>query len=214
MNKVKIMFPLLHKGVKQSKDNPEGSPYNYIVVRDGHAIVTTPYVVIALNLRDYFLNYHTIDEMEREGFEELMNWMEGKAFTVEFWSYIVAKHDITVLDDDRINVTGDAFQKELIYQEQDVKVENILSLLKNNWINGKTQVSAVGMSANNLKTITDTVGKLIGPNALIFEFNAVVNSTIRFTIEDMPCVFGVMLSSNNALDRPFNFDGFRKFVGN
>lgn len=213
MNTVKISFPALHKGIKPSKDNPEGSPYNYIVVTNGHAIVTTPYAVVVLNLVDYFLNYHTIDEMEREAFDQLMAWMEGKAFTIEFWSYLIAKHEISVLDENRINVSGDSFQKELIYKEQDVLIDNILQMLKQNWNNGKMQVSAIGMSANTLKTITDSVGKLIGPNALIFEFNGGTSSTIRFTIEDMPCVFGVMLSSNNSLDRPFNFEGMKKFIG-
>lgn len=214
MKKVNLSFPALQKGIKSSKDNPENAPYNYVSIYSGHAIVVTPYVVICVNLEDYFLNYHTIHEEEREGFRELMNWMEGKFFTVEFWNYLTSKNEIYVIDDNMINVAGDNFEKQLIYSHKEISLQNVLSILKLNWDNGMNQISSIAINNNNLKTIDTTLGKLIATKALIFQFQSSGASTIRFTVEDMNCLFGIILSSNDCLSKPFNFEQLKQFTAN
>lgn len=212
MNKVEIMFPSLQKGIKKQKETPDASPYNYVSVKNGHAIVVTSNSVICLNMEDYFLNYHTILDDQKVGFRELLTWMEGKYFTTEFWEYLTSKNEIYVIDENRISVSGQLFEKELIYHENEVILDGALMLLKKNFGNQKLATPAVGMRNTLLKTIDATVGKLISQNAIIFEFNMDSNLLIRFTIEDMTCVFGVFTQSAECTGRPFNFENFKNFV--
>ena len=211
MEKVQLAFPNIHKGIKKSKDHPETAPYNYVTIFQQHAIIVTPYSVICLNIEDYFLNYHTIHEEQKVGFRQLMIWLEGKHFTTEFWDYLTTKNEIIVIDDNRINVSGDCFQKELVYEHKEVVFNNALQMIKQNFSDGKVQISSTAISNNILKTIDTTVGKLVGPNALIFEFNSLTSSTIRFTVQDMSFIFGIFLSSNDCLSKPFNFEHFNNF---
>ena len=211
MNKVQLVFPNIHKGVKKSKDHPETAPYNYISIVHQHAIVVTPFSVICLNLEDYFLNYHTIHEEQKVGFRQLMNWLEGKHLTTEFWEYLTSKNEVYVIDENRINVSGDSFQKELVYEHKDVVIENALQMIKQNFSDGKVQIASVAIANSILKLIDTTVGKFVGSNALIFEFNSLTASTIRFTVQDMSFIFGIFLSSNDCLSKPYNFEHFNNF---
>lgn len=212
MNKVNIMFPSLEKGIKKMKDAPERSPYNYVSVKNGHAIVVNQQTIICLNMEDYFLNYHVIEEEEKVGFRELMNWMEGKHFTSEFWGYLTSRNAVAVIDEERISVTGQMFEKELIYHENDVNLEGVINLLKKSFADNKNQVSITAIKNSQLKIIDSCVGKLISQNSLIFELNAEPTSMIKFTIEDMSCVFGITTNPNECTKRPFNFENFKTFV--
>lgn len=210
MEKVLIMFPAIHKGIIKSKDNPK-DPYNYVFVINSHAIVTTPYSVIAVDLNDYFLNYITIEENQKESFLELLKWMEGRHFTSEFWSYLTSWNEIFVLNETSICISGDKFEKVLHYTEDDdVDYKTTLSLILANSKSGKYQLGSIGVSNLTLKIIDKTIGKLIQKNSLIFEFIS-LNSTIRFTVDNMPCIFGIFLSSNAVTSKQYLFDGFKQF---
>jgi len=211
MKKVLIMFPAIHNGIIKSKDNTT-EPYNYVSVSSGHAIVVTPYSTIFLDLNDYFINYITIGEEQREAFAELMDWMEGKHFTSEFWAYLTHWNTIHVIDRYRINISGDRFEKELVYTHDDnIDITNLINMLINNSKSGKFQLASIGISNQTMKIIDKTVGKLIQKNPLIFEFIS-LNSTIRFTVDSMPCVFGIVLSSNALTTKSGLFDGFKNFA--
>lgn len=211
MNKVLIMFPAIHKGITPSKENTT-EPYNYVSIVSGHAVVVTPYSVIFLDLNDYFINYIGIDEEQRVAFTELMDWMESKHFTSEFWSYLTHWNTVHVIDENRINISGDKFEKELLYtHDNNIDIKNVLNMIVNNSKSGKYQLAAIGISNMTMKIIDKTVGRLIQKNPLIFEFIS-MNSTIRFTVDSMPCVFGILLSSNSLTSKQFLFDGFKSFA--
>ena len=211
MSKVLIMFPAMEKGIIKTKDETT-EPYNYVSVISGHAVVVTPYSSIFLDLKDYFINYITIPEDQRVGFEELMEWMEGKYFTAEFWSYLTGWNTIEVIDERSISISGDRFEKELHYEHDDkINIKNILSLVVNNFKSGKYQLASIGISNFTLKIIDKTVGKIISKNPLILEFIS-LNSMIRFTVDSMPCVFGMFLSNNALTTKQYIFDGFKNFA--
>ena len=211
MNEVLIMFPALHNGIIKTKDATT-EPYNYVSVINGHAVVITPFSNIFIDLNDYFINYITIAEEHRPGFDELMKWMEGKHFTSEFWSYLTGWNKIRVIDEFSIGIDGDKFVKELHYtQDENIDIRNVLNLVVNNFKAGKYQLGSIGISNYTLKIIEKTIGKIIQKNPLIFEFIS-LNSTIRFTVDSMPCIFGIVLSNNALTTKQFIFDGFKKFA--
>jgi hypothetical protein len=205
------MFPAMHKGIIKTKEETT-EPYNYVSVVNGHAIVITPYSNIFVDLNDYFINYITIAEEHRQGFEELMAWMEGKYFTSEFWSYLTGWNTIEVVDQHSISISGDRFEKELHYtHDKNIDIKNVLSLIINNFKSGKYQLASIGISNFTLRIIDKTIGKIIAKNPLIFEFIS-LSSTIRFTVDSMPCVFGVFLSNNALTTKQYIFDGFNNFA--
>lgn len=211
MSKVLIMFPSLHNGIIKTKDKTS-EPYNYVSVISGHAVVITPYSNIFIDLKDYFINYITIVENEKEGFYELLEWMEGKHFTSEFWSYLTAWNSIEVIDEFSISISGDKFVKELHYtHDEDIDTKNILNMVVNNFKAGKYQLPSIGLSNYTLKIIDKTIGKIIQKNPLILEFIS-LNSTIRFSVDSMPCIFGIVLSNNALTAKQFIFDGFKNFA--
>jgi hypothetical protein len=205
------MFPSLHNGIIKTKDKST-EPYNYVSIVSGHAIVITPYSTIFVDLKDYFINYITIIDEHRQGFDELMEWMEGKCFTSEFWSYLTGWNVIKVIDEFSISITGDKFVKELHYShDDDINVKNVLNMTVNNFKSGKYQLASIGLSNFTLKIIDKTIGKIIQKNPLIFEFIS-LNSTIRFTVDSMPCIFGIILSNNALTTKQYIFDGFKNFA--
>lgn len=205
------MFPALEKGIIKTKSEAS-EPYNYVSIINGHAVVVTPYSSIFIDLNDYFINYMTIVDDHREGFDELMKWMEGKHFTSEFWSYLTHWNTIYVVNEKSIKISGDNFEKELHYTHDDeVDIKNVLNMLVNNFKAGKNQLASIGVSNYTLKIIDKTIGKIIQKNPLIFEFIS-LNATIRFTVDSMPCVFGIILSSNALTTKQFLFDGFKNFA--
>lgn len=211
MAQVLIMFPALHNGIIKTKEATT-EPYNYVSVINGHAVVVTPYSNIFLDLKDYFINYITIAEEHRQGFDELLEWMEGKYFTSEFWSYLTGWNTIEVIDENSISITGDKFIKELHYSHNpEINIKNVLNMVVNNFKSGKYQLGSIGISNYTLKIIEKTIGKIIQKNPLIFEFIS-LNSTIRFTVDSMPCIFGIVLSNNALTTKQFIFDGFKNFA--
>lgn len=211
MEKVLIMFPAIHKGIIKSKENST-EPYNYVSVVNGHAIVCTRASIICVDLNDYFLNYITIEEGQKKAFTQLLEWMEGRHFTYEFWNYLTAWNEIWVINSDTIVISGDKFEKALHYTHEDsVEINNILSMIVANSKSGKYQLGSIGISNVTLKIIDKTIGRLIQKNSLIFEFIS-LNSTIRFTVDNMPCIFGIFLSSNSLTVKQMLFDGFKQFA--
>lgn len=211
MNEVLIMFPSLHNGIIKTKERTS-EPYNYVSVIGGHAVVVTPYSNIFLDLNDYFINYITIVDDHREGFNELMDWMEGKHFTSEFWSYLTGWNTIKVIDEHSISISGDKFVKELHYHhDKEININNVLNMVVNNFKSGKYQLGSIGLSNYTLKIIDKTIGKIIQKNPLIFEFIS-LSSTIRFSVDSMPCVFGIILSNNALTAKQYIFDGFKNFA--
>ena len=206
-----IMFPAIHKGIIPTKETTT-EPYNYVSVINVHAVVITPYSNIFIDLNDYFINYITIVEDHRQGFKELMDWMEGKHFTSEFWRYLTGWNTVEVVNENSISISGDKFEKELHYtHDQNISIKNVLNMMVNNFKSGKYQLASIGISNFTLKIIDKTIGKIIQKNPLIFEFIS-LNSTIRFTVDSMPCVFGIVLSNNALTAKQFIFDGFKNFA--
>jgi hypothetical protein len=211
IKKVKIIFPSIHKGITIKKDEST-TPYNYVSIVNSHAIVVTPYSVVCFNMREYFLNVLQIDDTENEAFHSLMNWMEGKFFTIEFWNYLTSLNDITVIDETRIKISGNRFQKELIYDSQiDFDTRGILKNLKTAFTGGKYQYARVGISNGILKNLDKTFGKIIQGNSLVFEMLG-PDQPILFTVDNMDFIFGLILSSNKDAAKQFLFDGFKGFV--
>jgi hypothetical protein len=209
--KVRIMFPALQKGIIKSKEDTQ-EPYNYVSVIKGHALVVTAYSVIFLDLQEYFINYIALEGEDKEAFLELLNWMEDKHFTSDFWTYLTHWNVVHVIDENRINISGDRFEKELVYTHDDtINLRNAMNMIVNNSKASKTQLPAIAISNDVLKIVDKTIGKLINKNALIFEFIS-LNSTIRFSVDSMPCVFGILLSSNSVTSKPYLFDGFKDFA--
>lgn len=211
MSKVLIMFPALEKGIIKTKDETT-EPYNYVSVINGHAVVVTPYSNIFIDLEDYFINYVTILPEQREGFMELLQWMEGKFFTSEFWSYLTHWNTVEVINENVISISGDRFVKELHYNHnEDISITNVLNMFVNNFKSSKHQLPSIGVSNFVLKIIDKTIGKVIAKNPLIFEFIS-LHSTIRFSVDSMPCIFGIILSNNALTTKQFIFEGFKKFA--
>lgn len=188
-------------------------PFNFVSIKNGHALVCTPGSVIAINLQYYFQNVLSIAEPDREEFDKLMAWMENKYFTNEFWTYLTGWNEVEVVSDDRILVKGDKFQKELIYEPVEVHLSDAFNALRICVRNQRNAIPVVGVSNLNLRLIHDTVGGIIGTNPLVFEFIS-NNSMMRFTADNMPFIFGVLLLSNNAAQRPYAFTQFQDFITN
>lgn len=211
MDHVTIQFPAIHNCTDNNKDLPHESSFRYVNVYQNHAVLVTPTTAICIDLLEYFINYCGIEETERPAFDELMAWMEGKSFTKDFWQFLVAKNEINVVSETKIKIKSGTFEKVLIYEHVNVSLDQVVGMLNKNIENQKSSVAAIGISQNNFNIISKTIGKMIGKNVLIFEF-ITITSTIRFTVDEMTFIFGVVLSSGQPTLKPFNFEHFKKFV--
>lgn len=211
MEHVKILFPSLHKGIKKDKNAPDESPYNYVSVLNGHAIVCTPQTVVCFNMWEYFMSYQVIPDDHKPEFSKLMAWMEGKHFTSEFWDFLTKWNHVSVVDENRLRVVNEKLDKELVYHHIAADLSSQKKLLKDNWENGKSQIANIAISNYHLKLIYDAIGTFIQKSALIFEFYT-ISSTVRFAVDEMNFIFGVLLSSGSVAIKPDNFKFMKEFI--
>lgn len=209
---VEITLPALHKAISASKDLDFDNPQRYISVVNGHAIISNSVAVLVFNLDDYFNNYEDLKPDETHYYNELVEWMNGKFFSKEFWNEISGTKTISVIDSSTLRVE-DANVKNLSYTHHNVNIQGILKMLN---YNAKTQPIPYPASAFSKACYTfidKAVGKQIGTSSIITEF-VEKEKPARWIADKNFYVFGLFMPNHAATEAAFNFEPLNEFCEN
>lgn len=209
---ISLNFPPIHKSVVVDKKNPQNIK-NYVHVKNGVGIVIATHGVFCFDLKNFFIDSQLVQESEKLEFEELFSFLEGKSFTPEFWESLTKGDSIKVLDHDYLNIQNDKIQKNLLYEyPSTVSIQGVLDTLKKNFINHGAK-GAVKNAINTLalKQFLKGFEKIIQSNSIIFE-HTVDDSVSRFTVCNLPYIFGLIQNDFASTQKQFIFDMFSDFV--
>lgn len=206
---LQINLPQIHKGISKDKDNPL-NPSNYVKVRDGVAVVNSGFYVFAMDLKSYFTESALISDEELKDFNELMEFMEGKSFSSEFWNEIANNLLIRVLDEETLFIENDKISKNIFYQGKDIMSNGVFSTLISI---GKTMPLAsqsIAVDPKVLNTFLSCFGKLIQSNSVVFEITE-KKDILRITVDNFKYIYGFVANNVMAAEKPFKFDSYKEF---
>lgn len=208
---VLINIPSIEGGIKITKEMASDDSRQYICIREGHAIIHSFYGLIIVGLKDYFENHEKISDAQSEGFQEFMDWMEGKNFSVAFWKRMVGLNNISVKDDETIRIENESFSEDLIYNHKPVLVENLFKALKMNISTEKRDMNMFVMDMKCIDFLVKTIGKIAPARKVIYE-SVHKERPVRFTLLDMHCVFGILSCNVSEAEKEFNFKEFKDYA--
>lgn len=207
---VTINVPALHKGISFGKDEEITNPKRYVSVYEHHAIIVSGHGIIILDLNDYFLNYQKVQE--EDSFIEFLNWLDGKHFTPEIWAQMVGLKKIKVMDENSIQIEHESYKNVLTYEPQNVYIDAVLKLIRNNANVGAVSFEKVGFPQRSLAFIDKTIGGVVGGRVMVWEFPS-QDKPIRFSYNDMPCVFGFIANKTKEIEEKlFDFSAMEEFT--
>lgn len=208
---ISLAFPPIHKSVKVDKKKPDFAG-NYVNIRNGVAVIVSTQGIFCFDLKNFFIESQLVPEGMTEQFEELFNFLEGKSFNQEFWEFLTKGDALKVLDVDCLYVENDKVNKSLIYEFRDIDLSPALNLLKKNFNNsGPKGTILSGLKTPVLKQFLDGFGKTIQTNTILLEYT-VDQGLYRFTVNNIPYIFGLFSNDYAVTEKQFMFDAAITFI--
>lgn len=212
MKNVLINFPSFHAGMTFTKETSFDDPKKYICIINGHAVITANEGCIVVNLKDYFENVFDVEP--GEAFDELMNWVEGKNFTKEFWKELSGLQNISVVDETTLLIENESYSSHLIYTHKEVLTDAVMKKFITSIKEEAHAYSTVGIPYGVINFIEKTVGPLLkkNNNSMIAEFIQ-KDREIKITFKGLPCIFGIVRNTTYEVEgRAFDFEDMTDFV--
>lgn len=208
---ISLTFPPIHKSVKVDKKKPDFAG-NYVNIRNGVAVIVSTQGIFCFDLKNFFIESQLVPDGMTEEFEELFDFLEGKSFNQEFWEFLTKGDALKVLDSDCIYVENDKVNKSLIYEFRNVDLSSALDLLKKNFNNfGQKGTVLSGLKTPVLKQFLDGFGKTIQTNTILLEYTT-DQSLYRFTVNNIPYIFGLFSNDYAVTEKSFMFDSANDFI--
>ena len=189
---MKFKLPKLQVFLNGDKKLPDTDPTKNIHVFQGHAIVSNDVVAI-VNLREYVKRELKIDD--EEDLKELTNiieWMEGKSFSKEFWSELTTEKIIElVFDEDAIEISHSSFTQKLTYQYINTEAERPFKLVLDNINREEMEMSRFALNGEHFSIISKGFSNEVKGDNLIFKLSGSGNA-ILFSLQRKEYIFGVL----------------------
>ena len=110
-------LPGLHKLVSSNKKLDFAVPQKLIHVVNGYAFVNNDITAI-VNVREYVKKELSLEsEDDFENLTKIIEWMNGKSFTKEFWSILTKECLLEVEDESSLKISNGQFTTILTYED-------------------------------------------------------------------------------------------------
>lgn len=204
---MKFKLPQLHLLVDANKKSSEEDPKKYVHVINGHAIVNNN-LICAVSLREYVkLECDVTDELELDRLTGILDWMEGKSFTKEFWAELVKECFVNLNGEDQLEIEHQTYNKLLVYEYVACDKELPLQVISDNICRDESNVNRVGIDGSVLTNLTKVFKNEIKNDSIVFGFTGSANA-VKFTCSRRDYIFGLI---------PVNYDSASEltaFLGN
>lgn len=210
----RLNFPTIHKSIIKNR-NENHAIQNFICIRQGVALIFGLNFIFAFDLKTYFLSNQLVEEIDKDSFDELMQWFEGKNLIPEFWEKIAGKNNnFQVINSDVIHVETEKTSFDLYYEEPEIDTERLtlfLDFFKKTFELPNQVVYSHVPNMGIISTFLKGFGGLIKDSQMIIKFKNKLTYQV-FTINNMSYIFGLISSDENAKENSFAFDNYKDFI--
>jgi hypothetical protein len=183
-------LPKLQVFLNGDKKTDETDATKNIHVIGGHAIVSNDIIAI-VNLREYVKRELKInDDNDLQELSQIIDWMNYKSFTKEFWSELTSEKIVSLLDDG-LEITHQSYTKHLNYLDNDADPERAYQLTKDNINRNEIEMSRFALSGEHLSLISKGFASEMKGDNLIFKLSGTGNA-IMFSLQRRDYIFGVI----------------------
>lgn len=200
---MKTMFPKLGSFLpKQTKNSKSSDEDTLVITRayvfKGNLIATDKSSLLVFNLREFLKFYHQLDDSENpteaiELIDRLVEELEGKALTAEFFNIFSKPTKINDVQDGRIFVSKEGLHSEFLLDEV-FPQEKLEDYLINNWsIHWKAERTEQGNFAvpgSVIKKLQSVAGgELIADNLV---FKRTTDDHAAFCLTEKEFFYGIV----------------------
>ena len=194
---MKFKLPQLHLLVDSNKKLSDDNPKKLIHVVNGYAIVNNELIVI-VSLREYVkIECGITDELELDRLTGILEWMEGKSFTKEFWSELVKECYVNITGDDKVEIEHQTYNKILVYEDIITEKELSLQVVSDNICRPEMSLYRIAFGGLNLSNLTKAFKNELKNDTIILEFTGQENA-IKFTLSRRDYIFGLIPADFNS----------------
>lgn len=126
---VKLKLPPLNKLITFSKDAPIDHMNNYVVVKNNTAFISSSGFIFFFNLQQYY-EICEFNEEEMVEVNEVLAWLEGKAFPLEMWDKLTKDVLLSILDEKSLHVDNNGFAQLFIYEDVELNTDYPLQIVE------------------------------------------------------------------------------------
>lgn len=200
---MKFRMPKLNSLVSSDKKLEDNDPTKLVTVIRGHAIVCNE-IYVAVNLREYVkIECGIVETHDLDVLTEIINWMEGKSFSKEFWSELTNDCFIK-LTEEGLEIQNLNYNKVLIYEEIQTSEDTYLAVLRDNLVETSVTVQKIAVNSSYLLLISNTFKKEFGKGSIILESTG-IDKALRFSGVRKDYIFGFIPLSYDDANEFTNF---------
>jgi hypothetical protein len=204
---ITISFPKLNEALRKDKKNVKLFYEKGIVILNGIAFAISPTLILAVNLKEFFMIEHHIESSEElNELDIVLFYLEQKVFSPEYWKELIALSDMSV-DKGKLVVDNPKYTKVLEYDIEQNNFRVLIDILLdfNSYQNVDEQVS---LKMADILSINKCYSKEFKSD--IISFQAIENNYVRFTFKDRKYFYGFINNRTDVTNDPFRFDTLRE----
>lgn len=205
-----FVLPKLNTLVSKDMKGNSEDIRKYIHVVNGHAILING-IIIVVNLREYVkVECEITDENELNHLDTILEWMEGKSFTGDFWAELTNKYEVNLLNNGQFEIQTLNYSKTLIWEETFTVMENVMEMLISNLNRQPSITEVLGIPFDSLSKVTACFKKeLKGFNLLVKPIAQ--DAHIMFQAHKKDYIFGIVPLDYNSANDIYAFVGVREY---
>lgn len=197
---------LISKDVKLTDEDIR----KYIHVVKGHAVVTNG-LLACVNLREYVkIECEITDEDELEELTEMIEWMEGKSFPLEYWKELTKKNYVKLISEKGLEIENLHSSKILIYEDSICNIASLIQQLTSNLNNEDMAVEKVAFSAEMLGRVL-TAFKAETKGLSIILKTTGEDTACKFQVHKKDYIFGLIPTNYDASNDIYNFMPMKEY---
>ncbi len=199
-----LKFPPLNKLVmKNTAELEELDPKRGIAVLNGYAVVMSHRSIIFFDLHSYFVHENKItDPGVMDDLKEVIDFMNGNLFLTAFWEELTKGAAIEITDSETMKLKG-VVHKDLHYEQKPYEQSVIIEALKQS-MGDPMPIPRSALYVEPLLEILSKLGPKVKKDTIALEYVG-VNTSIRFTFDESPWIYGIISADPMVTNKGFMF---------
>jgi len=211
---IHLQFPPIHKFLeKDTSSYEDNDPRKGVMVIEDHAVVMNKRSVVCFNLHDFFTLKEKKQTQEQiQHLNDILKFMNNKLFSSAFWDELTKGNVISIDSknaDGKMHLEG-AVKKDLIHDYKKFDLSPLLQILQKNITKQNIAVDNTSFYVNPISDLLSHFKKYVKGDTITLEHIG-INTTIRFTFQDNPWIYGLIDSDNALNNKNFKFEHFSTF---
>lgn len=208
--KLPKLFELLDKDKKKAEDLPQ----KFIHVYGGNAFVLNNGICVVVKLKEYVKQECSIEEAEDIAeLEAIIDWMEGRSFTGDFWKEFATKSDVATTVDGLEVISGHT-RKTLDFNDIYPDWSTAYNVMLSNFNRQPVTIDRIGIDGSKIGSVMNVFKTEMATDTYLFDFCG-KETIVKFTGASKDYIFGfIQLNYGRATELTafLNVDDVRELL--